>query len=272
MIVTYKEREFIRQCIAQIQTHLPRGLQCEIIVVDNNSSDGTKDVLRSIPNIRVIQNERNIGFGAANNRGIRASSGKYVFVLNPDIFVQENSFTALFEFMEQNKQVAVCGPRLSYPDGTDQPSANNWPRSVSTPLVQRTFFGDTAWGRREKARYHMNELPKDSPSAVPWLVGAALFIRRSALDFVKGGFDERFFIYFEDIDLCRQFWHAGCEVWYVPLSRMIHFHRRESARGGLIILRNRLYRIHLISLLKYFIKWRGIKNPEVAAHPRTGDF
>jgi GT2 family glycosyltransferase len=263
VIVTYNNRGFISECIGQIKKHLPKELVCEIIAVDNNSSDGTPSALRAIADVQIISNKRNIGFGAANNIGIGASRGKYILLLNPDIFVHEGAFEKLYEFMEQNDGVAVCGPRLIYPDGTDQASANRWPRCFATPLVQRTFLGNTAWGRRIKAKYRLEGLAKDRPSLVPWLVGAALFIRRESLKSVGGGFDERFFMYYEDIDLCRQFWQAGLCVAYVPLSAMTHFHRRESARGGFKIFTNRVYRIHLLSYFKYFIKWRGAKEPAV---------
>ena len=263
VIVTYNNRGFIVKCIEQIKTHLPQELVCEIIVVDNNSPDRTAEAVRVIPDIQVMVNKRNIGFGAANNLGIKASRGKYVFLLNPDIFVHKDAFAKLYEFMEQNESVAMCGPRLIYPDGTDQSSAHRWPRCFSTPLVQRTFLAHTAWGRKMRARYQLEGISKDRPSLVPWLVGAALFIRRARLESIGGGFDERFFMYYEDIDLCRQLWQAGFQIAYMPLSAMTHFHRRESARGGFKIFTNRVYRIHLLSYLKYFIKWRGKKEPPV---------
>ncbi len=261
VIVTYNNRGFISKCIEQIKKHLPKEFACEVIVVDNNSSDGTVDALRALVDIQIIVNKCNIGFGAANNIGIRASRGKYILLLNPDIFIHKDAFEKLYEFMEHNERIAVCGPRLLYPDGTDQASANRWPRCFATPLVQRTFFGRTAWGKKIKARYRLEGLAKDRPSLVPWLVGAALFIRRSSLTGVGGGFDERFFIYYEDIDLCRQFWHAGLCVAYVPLAVMTHFHRRESSRGDFKFFTNRSYRIHLLSYFKYFIKWRRVKEP-----------
>src|SRR3989338_7100586 len=133
VIVTYNNRGFIVKCIEQIKTHLPQELVCVIIVVDNNSPDRTAEAVRVIPDIQVMVNKRNIGFGAANNLGIKASRGKYVFLLNPDIFVHKDAFAKLYEFMEQNESVAMCGPRLIYPDGTDQSSAHRWPRCFSTP-------------------------------------------------------------------------------------------------------------------------------------------
>lgn len=264
IIVTYKDKGFIRECVESYKRRIPKRLLVEIIVVDNNSGDGTREIAENLEGIKLIKNDRNIGFGKANNIGIQLAKGKYIFISNPDIFVYDNVLETLYDFMEENHKAGICAPKLLYPDDSDMHGARMWPKHFATPLAQRSFFGQTAWGRKVSSEYVLEADTQNLAHPVPWIVGAAMFIRKTALEKVGKCFDERYFIYCEDTDLCREFWQKGHEVWYVPYVQMTHFHKRDSARGGVFaFLKNRMHRIHVASYLKYLRKWRGIPNPHV---------
>jgi GT2 family glycosyltransferase len=149
---------------------------------------------------------------------------------------------------------------LTHPDRTRQESAHSF-TSPLIPLYRRTPLGRLPWARRALDRYFLRHEKLDRPTEVDWAIGAALFVRRQAIDEV-GTMDERYFMYFEDTDWARRFWEKGWKVVYWPEAEIIHYHRRESADAGWFTgLFHRVTRIHLESAVKYFRKWRGQKPP-----------
>jgi GT2 family glycosyltransferase len=262
IIVHTYEKDLICQTLDSIYRAAPR-LNYEIIIVDNNPNAGMGDVLKiSHQQITHIPLEKNIGFGAAMNVGIRNSQGKYVLIFNPDIVVLPGSMESLFDFMENNSQVGMCGPQLRNPDGSLQYSCYRFPNPM-TPAYRRTILGKFRNGKQNVSEYLMMDCSHDEQMEVDSLIGAAIFARRDALEGV-GLFDERFFMYYEDNDLCRRFWENGYEVVYYPLSMMIHYHRRASADGGFFNqLFNRFAWIQIISAIKFFNKYRGKENPRL---------
>ena len=185
---------------------------------------------------------------------------EYILILNPDVVVKKDAMNVLHKFLQDHSQVAIVGPKLYNPDGTVQYSCFRWPRFF-TPLARRTPLGKTKSGQKELESYLMLGYNHKISRQVNWLLGAALFIRRQALDEIGGGFDPRYFLYCEDIDLCRQFKQKKWQVWYVPKAEMIHYHKRLSdKRHWFFSLLDKTARIHLQSHLKYFWKWRGEMN------------
>jgi len=254
VILNYKSKGLVAQCIKTIRMFEP---QCsyEIIVVDNASGDGIGAMLESrFPEVRFVASERNGGFAAGNNLGIKAATGKYVLIMNPDITVREGSIDALVRFMNQNRDIGVCGPKLLKPDGSVDESCYRFHR-VITPVYRRTPLGRSAKGRRENNRYTMQDFDRRQIRDVDWLLGAVLMVRRAALDQV-GLFDEKYFLYFEDTDWCRRFWAAGWRVVYYPEAVMVHCHERASAKSSLLTSPfNRAVRVHVRSCVYYFRKW-----------------
>jgi len=251
VIVNYKAGALLMKCLDSIEASgMPSP--SEIVVVDNASDDGTAaEIPRRYPEVRLIQNERNYGFGAAVNIGVRRTSGTYVLVLNPDIEVRGGAIARLVQSMDSAPDVGLCAPKLLNPDGTLQYSCRTY-YSVWTVLLRRTVLG-RVWPNDPALRAHlMMDWDHRSRRDVDWILGAALMLRRSALP-AGDVMDERFFLYFEDVDLCLRLHKAGWRVVYEPMSVMIHHHQRASAQGMV----NRAKLEHVRSWIKFSLKHRG---------------
>jgi hypothetical protein len=163
----------------------------------------------------------------------------------------------MHELMEADPEIGLAGPKQYYPDKTAQDSCFRW-YGLLTPFYRRTFLGRTKFGQKDLDRILMKDYNKESGLAVDWLLGSFLFCRRSVLDKI-GLFDERFFMYFEDADLCRRCWAAGFKVYYFPEAEIIHNHIRQSAQDPWYkFFLNKLSVIHIASWIKYLKKW-GIR-------------
>lgn len=268
IIVNYKSKGLVRQNLFAIE-HFTSGEVKEVIVVDNNSRDGSEDMIRErfynprIP-IKFIQTGLNHGFAAGVNRGIQKAEGDFLLISNPDIVIEETAINTLKEFMDQNPRAGLIGPKLVQPDGTRQYSAFAFP-SFWTPMFRRTVFKNLPAGKQVLRVFLLKDKDTAHNCKVDWLQGSCLLARREALNKV-GLMDEQFFMYFEDTDWCRRFQEAGWEVWYVPQAVMTHYFNRWSAEyGGIIALFSRATWIHIRSWLYYFYKW----NWKIPKHENT---
>ncbi|HDR04608.1 MAG TPA: glycosyltransferase [Candidatus Marinimicrobia bacterium] len=228
IIVSYNVKEFLHQTLLSVQK-AAKGLNCEIWVVDNASLDGTAAfVEKSFPEVKLIANNENLGFGKANNQALRQASGKYVLFLNPDTIVQDDTFSTMIRFMEANEQIALSGCKILNADGTLQAACR---RSIPTPGVaipkmlglSRLFPKSKLFGR-----YNLTYLDPDKSYPVDAVSGSFMFARTSLMQ-ALGGFDEAFFMYGEDLDLCYRVKKAGYEIWYVAETSIIHY-KGESSR------------------------------------------
>ena len=265
IIVHTFEKNLVRQTLRSIGRAAP-AISYEIIIVDNNPSFGMKKILdRQFPSVRYLTLEKNVGFGAAMNVGIGAAKGKYILIFNPDIIVGAGSLEALCVFMDTHPSVGIVGPKLLNPDGTLQYSCYRIP-TIFTPAYRRTFLQNFSFGKREIESYLMINDSHNETMDVDSLIGAALFSRRQTLERI-GFFDERFFMYYEDNDLCRRVWEAGESVVYLPEAKMVHFHRRASADGTFFQqILSRFTWIQIASALKYFWKYRGKSSPRLTSN------
>lgn len=245
IIVSWNVRELLRACLAS----LPRG--AEIIVVDNASADGSADMVRAdFPHVQVIANAENRGFTQANNQGLAAAHGQTIFFLNPDTVVHADALAALLAVLDGDPRVGAVGPQLRYGDGTVQSSRRRFP-TLLTALCESTPV-EWRWRNNPFARrYRMVDRSADVEQDVDWLVGAALLCRRVALDAV-GGFDEGFFMYSEELDLCRRLRRAGWRIVYTPRAVITHFEGKSSEQ----VVAARHIRFHT-SRVRYFRKHHG---------------
>jgi len=212
-IVNTNSRELLLACLDT----LPRG-DAEIVVLDNASEDGSADAVRArFPDARVIAQPFRAGFGANHNTVIRATHGRYVYVLNEDTTAGDWAFERIVAYLDANPRVAALGPRLVYPDGSLQDSAWRFP----TPLV-------STLGLLTVGKVGVKQSGGDTARAVDWVMGAALVLRREALDEV-GLFDEEFFLYSEEVDLQFRLREAGWEVHYFPEATVVHHESQFSA-------------------------------------------
>lgn len=257
VIVNYKSKELTLNCVRSIKQSDWPGLDYEIIVVDNYSLDLKEDDLKPFGDIKFILNGQNIGLGAANNQGIRQAGGKYIAIINPDTSVAKDAFFKLFDFMENNPKAGLAGPKQFNLDGNVQDSCFRWPGFL-TPLHRRTPMGKIGSGKKDLDRFLYKDYNKDSSREVDWLLGSFLFCRAQALRQV-GLFDEKFFLYFEDTDLCRRFWQMGWKVVYNPEAEVTHNHMRQSARSPWYkFFMSKAAWHHIFSWFRYLKKW-GLK-------------
>lgn len=258
IILNYKSKGLLRQCLRGILKS-PIKSSYEIIVVDNASNDGTPAMISAeFPTIRCIASPINTGFGQGNNLGIKVSSGRYVAIMNPDLAILDNALDRLVAYLDTHQDVGIVGPKLANPDGSTQFSCYRYPTPM-IPIYRRTLLGRTVAGKRALANYLMTDFDHKTERDVDWLLGACLVMRRSVLDKI-GLFDKRFFLYFEDTDLCRRVHEAGMRVVYNPTISIVHYHRRLSADGSLVSsLFNEVTRIHIMSAIKYFWKYHSEK-------------
>lgn len=256
-VVTYNTAARLLQCLESIQA-TAGDLRYEVFVVDNASSDDTDiQIYRSFPNVRLILNERNVGFARANNQAILLSRGRYVFVTNPDIVVRPDALQRMIEYLDTHSDVGVAACRLEYPDGSLQLSCRSFPTVASfllrgLPLPER-------WKSESRVmrRYLMSDWDHRTRREVDWCLGSCLLVRRETIEAV-GGMDSRFFLYYEDIDWCYRIRRAGWKIAYLPEVSMIHFYRRASASR----VPNRLTFHHFLSAFMFFAKFlpeRGLR-------------
>ncbi len=262
IIVNYKNQGLTLNCLKSIKAADLANLTYEIIVVDNYPADNLAKILQQqYPAVKVIVNQKNLGMGAANNQGAAVAHGKYLLVANYDTLVFPDTIKKLYAFMESHSDVGLVGPKQFNPDMTLQDTGYRW-HSLLTPFYRRTALGKTSAGKKDLARFLMKDFSHDKITAVDWLLGS-FFMCRADLIKKIGLFDERFFLYFEDTDLCRRVWQAGYKVIYDPEAQITHNHGRASAGVPLhILIFNSAGRYHIVSWLKYLCKW-GIKKPIV---------
>lgn len=236
----------------------------EVIVVDNASNDATVELLPArFPWVRLIRSATNLGFTAGNNVGYAASRGRIIYFLNPDTEVVtnpqgEDSLWTLYRALMDNPRAGMVGPQLRYGDNTLQSSRRRFP----TPL--NGFFEAGAIGRYWKnnpwqRRLQMDDWPATFRQEVDWVVGAAMLARRDALEEIRqseasGPFDESFFMYSEETDLCYRIKQAGWRILYIPEAVVIHYEGRSSSQ--VVAARD----IHFYrSKIRYYEKWFGAR-------------
>lgn len=250
VIVGYNSRENIAACLTSLERHPAATAATETVVVDNNSSDGTAELVReNFPGVRLLENRENLGYSRAVNQGIRETEGRYVLILNPDVTVLPEALDRLVAFMDSHPVAAIAGAKLLNEDGSVQESCRRF-YTFWTLILRRTFLGRIFRNGRTIRRYLMRDFDHNESREVDWITGACMMVRRTALADV-GVMDERFFLYFEDVDWCYRTWRSGWKVFYIADAVMRHRHARESARRGI----SRQLLAHLLSLLHFYEKW-----------------
>ena len=214
IIVSFNTREILRGCLARL-FEVTQDLHIEVIVVDNNSRDASAEMVeRDFPAVKSIRSGVNLGFAAANNLGFKAAGGEFILLLNPDALLEPGALHKALAHISADPAIGMGGGRLLDEAGRMQPSARRYPSLLNEVLVlsglaarfpKSRFFGrfDRTWDDSGR------------PASVDWVPGAFALIRRSALDAV-GPFDERFFLYYEEVDLCLRLHRAGWAIWYWP--------------------------------------------------------
>ncbi|MDG5814999.1 glycosyltransferase [Chitinispirillales bacterium ANBcel5] len=252
VIVNYKVPYCLREALNSVKEAKLYN-KCEIIVIDNASEDNSKSIITSeFPEVQWIQLKSNIGFGKACNLGARRARGKYLLLLNPDTVISETTLTACVDFMNNNPDAGMLGPKILNPDGTMQASCR---RSFPTPSAALFYFsGLSRFFPKSKrfGKYNLTYMDENKTAEVDAISGSFMFMPLSVFQEV-GGFDERFFMYGEDIDLCWRIRKTGKAVWYNPQIQIIHLKGKSSSKRQLrsriafyeaMIIFSRKYKAH----------------------------
>ncbi len=257
IIVNYRGFHDLARCLTAVKES-KTAVEYEIIVVDNNSEQPEleKDFLFKWKNdITYLKAPSNLGFGKGNNFGASRARGEYLLIMNPDIEVWRDSMDEAVKYLEEHKDVGLLGGQLRFANGEIQDSYRSFP-TLPDQIIKRTpLLRKQKMLRRRVSRYLMWEKDPNITEPVDWVVGGFLFIKKKAFDEISG-FDDRYFLFMEDVDLCRQMWEHGYKVVYHHKVIATHGEERLSAGGISDFFRKKTLRIHVASALKYFWKYR----------------
>ncbi len=256
ILVTYDSARHLPALAASLAPELlllPGAV--EIVVVDNASQDDSVSLARALwPEAILLLNQVNVGYGRGANRGWQVSRGQYVLVMNPDVVVHEGSLSILLKSLQEHPDAGLVAPKLLNSDGSLQASCRRF-YTFSTVLFQRTILGKWAPGRRGRNKHLMEDLDRSHIQEVDWVTGAVMLLPRDAVS-ETGPFDPRYFLYFEDVDLCYRLKRQGRPTLYVPDAVMTHHHGRASRRLSLF---NPDLGHHLVSYGRFLVKWSPLR-------------
>ncbi|MEW6684887.1 MAG: sugar transferase [Candidatus Edwardsbacteria bacterium] len=255
IIVNYNSKDFLFNCPTSIY-HSEVTFPFEVIVIDNASTDGSEKAVFSFttspfPRPELTRNPKNFGLAKANNQGIKIAQGRYLLFLNPDITLAPKELQKLMDFARKHPEAGVIGPRLLNPDGSLQYSCRQF-YTLLTLLLRRSILGKIPPGKNLIQRHLMMDWDHQSLREVDWILGACLLVTREAIK-KTGMMDERFFLYFEDVDWCYRMRKNGWKVFYFPEAEIIHYHQRQSAKGL-----KEAWQAHIGSVLKFIAKYGGL--------------
>lgn len=269
IIVNYKNPPLLRLCLSSLKRVLSIDFSHEIIVVDIASSSETRNIVKDFQGIRFIGFKSNIGYTKGVNEGIKASSGNFVLILNPDIVPLPKSIENLTSYLTVNTDIGLIGPRLLNFDGSVQNSCFRYYTPL-TILCRRSPLGRTSFGKKVLNKFVMADKNLDKPTETEWLMGSAFMTSKKAVDKI-GLMDEDFFLYMSDVDWARRFWENGFKVVYYPDSEMYHYHKRESKGqlGVFDVFLNKQSRLHIIDAVRYFYKYGVVKKHKAQISQNT---
>lgn len=242
IIVNWNTKNLLLDCLASVYETIKR-ISMEVWLVDNASTDGSVEAVKqAYPDVKIIQNSRNLGFASANNRAFKRMCGRYAVLLNTDAVLKKGAVEAIYDFMDNNPDVGMACGQLLNPDGSKQNSIANFPGLLSL-LLNETLLRYLLPGRYPSKRKEYK-----GPIEIDSCIGACLMVRKKTMDHV-GLLDEDYFFFFEETDWARRIKQSGWKIYYVPAARIIHFQGRSVGHN----IRSRIlfYRSRYI----YFKKW-----------------
>ncbi|MDD2807782.1 MAG: glycosyltransferase family 2 protein [Patescibacteria group bacterium] len=248
VVVSWNVKKLLRECLKSIFVR-ENKLNIEVIVVDNASHDGSVEMIKNeFPAIDLIPNTHNLGFAAANNQGILKSQGRYILVLNPDTVIVKDALNKMIDFMEKNYQIGIAGCKHLNPDWTVQPSVRRLPDFLPIFFIF-TKLAKIFPNLPPIYYYLAKDFNYKITQPIDQVAGSFFMIRREALDEI-GLFDENFFIWFEEVDLCKRANDAGWQVWYYAGAEIIHYGGQSFAQQLAIKKQRQFFK----SAWYYFIK------------------
>lgn len=221
VVVNFNAGEDLLTCLESVSRSLS-GRTWDGVVVDNASTDDSCGLISQYESVSIFRNKTNVGFASGVNLGLSLTSGQYVLIINPDCWIEEDAMRRLESELERHSDCVLVGPKILNPDGTVQGSARGDPTMLTGLFGRTTLFGrlfpDSSLARRN---VRVLEMAKDSSSEVDWVSGACMLVKRVPL-LAASGFDTRYFLYWEDADLCRRLRARGLTIRYVPDAAVVH--------------------------------------------------
>ena len=229
IILSFNTKDLLKSCLESIYKNV-KGFEFEVIVVDNASTDATASVISNNNAIKLIQNKENFGFSKGNNIGAQKAKGEYLLFLNSDTKIQDNGLKRMLEFFKEHSDIGIVGAKLTNVDGSSQLSTGNFYSIINTILM--------LFGGEQFVRFSPKEIQE-----VDWVSGACFMTRKDLFNNL-GGFDEHFFMYIEDMELCYRVKKMGYKVYFYPQANILHVGEASSQRSFAIV--------HIYKGLLYF--------------------
>ncbi len=252
VIVTWNTALITKRCLDSVKRYLPH---CQVIIVDNGSTDNTQKLLSADKSIKYVFSEKNLGFAKGNNLGVQSAQGEYLLFLNSDMELIDNSLESMFEYIQKHREIGVIGPKFLNPDLTPQ-------SSVFPPQSLCNAFKEFWLGQVAYSKYLPQKLV---PHHVWALSGGCMLIKKDYF-LSLGGWNEKYFMYYEDLDLCRQVRKTGSKIVYYPSALVVHRHGAsgknlaDSAnQWRRLIPGSKLYHGQFVHYLLFLISWSGQK-------------
>ena len=258
IIVHHKTPELLKLCLDSIRK-ISSDINYEIITVDSATSRKNAELIRErYPEVIFLPHKENLGYSHGVNLGIQKANGEYLLILNPDIVAAGDSIQKMLNYMKKHPDIGILGPKMLNFNGTAQRTYFSFYKPI-TIIARRTFLGRFKPFKKALYDFLMADSDADKIQTPDWLMGSAIMVSRRAIEKV-GGMDERFFMYFEDVDWARRFWHNNFKVVYYPEAVMYHYHQRESkSKLGLFDpIFNKKTQWHIRSAVKFFWKYRNL--------------
>jgi len=230
IVVNWNTKQLLRRCLQSVQDTVT-GVKFEITVIDNASTDGSREMLREdFPGARLISNTTNVGFARATNQGTAVSKGEYILLLNSDAMVQERAVEQMLAYLQERKEAGAVGPALVLPDGSYQVGAAGFEFSLGTAF-NHYFFFSRLFPLLFRALWLQQRDSFRREIEVEWVSGASLMTRSEVFASV-GGLDSSYFMYMEDVEWCRRVRQQGWKVFYLPFARVIHYYRASGSQDS----------------------------------------
>lgn len=248
VIVSWNVKDLLRKCLKSIDEGR-EGIDLEVFVVDNASHDNSAEMVNEeFPWVKLIASKKNLGFAGGNNVAIRQAEGEYILLLNPDTEIFPDTLKRSLSFMENHPNCGAMGCKMIYPDGRDQASVRRFP--TWWPIFLMLIKAPKIFPQLKALKHYLaKDFDYGKEQTVDQIMGAFMLIPRSVFDKV-GILDERFFNWFEEVDMCRRIWRAGYKIYYFPETKIIHHGGKSFSQETLI----KNQKVFFSSALKYFLK------------------
>ncbi len=258
IIVHYRTPELLKLCLDSIRK-TSSGIDYETIIVDSATSRKSAELVKeTFPGAIFLPYKENLGYSRGVNAGIQKAKGDYFLILNPDVILTEGSAAKMLNYIKKYPDIGMLGPKMLNFNGTTQGTYFSFYKPI-TIIARRTFLGRFKPFKKALYDFLMADSDTNKIQTPDWLMGSAIIVSRRAVE-KAGGMDERFFMYFEDVDWARRFWHNDFKVVYYPEATLYHYHQRESkSRLGLFDpIFNKKTRWHIRSAAKFFWKYKNL--------------